>query len=288
MQAIFNEMSALQSEKQAIKMILDLIQVCKQLQVLDSTFKMRINEHFWNIQLDGYGTIREYLENSDDLTDGRYFLYAITDSPYLPNDDMDIDAEKFLEEDLTWGTTVLDAENGIRVAYAFDPKPAPMISFASDIWQSMDFIEVKPKNKSVTKLINIATSYQIFDIHFETIVLGHLKVETANPTARQVDAILPNKNITNAYLDYKKIYIARNGGKILKADIPITNRKIIGGIVAKINGWIRHEKYSKINNREVFNHHKSKTILPKKETLKCIMLIKTIIIWAQSHLMGIK
>ena len=106
MQAIFNEISAPQlaemSKEEAQNMLLNLIQVCKKLQALDTTFKMRINEHFWNIQLDDYATIRDHIQNNDDLADDRYFLYAVTDSPYLPQEDFDIDDEKFLEEGLIW------------------------------------------------------------------------------------------------------------------------------------------------------------------------------------------
>ena len=273
MQAIFNEISALplaqMSEEQAMKMVLNLIQVCKQLQVLDATFKMRINEQFWNIQLDDYGTIREYMTNSDDLIDDRYFLYAITDSPYLPDDDIDINIDRFLDGNLVFGgAIVLDADSGIRVAYAFDPKPAPMISFASGVWQNMNFIEVRPRLHPFVKLINLATIQKIYDVHFEEISTHYLEIKTASPTTVRVDAILPNKIITNAYLDYTKIYVERNKGKVLNSGITIKQIKDIGGIVAKVNGWIRHKEYSRINNREVFNHHKSKTIFIAIDTEK--------------------
>ena len=264
MQTIFNEMSALQlaemSEEQAIKMVLNLIQVCKQLQVIDASFKMRINEHFWNIQLDDYGTIREYMDNSNDLTDDRYFLYAITDSPYLPNNDIDIDVERFFMGNLYWNTLEIGADSGIRTAYAFTPIPAPLISFATDKWGELDFISVKIENNPVISLVNLATVKQIYDVHFDKIATQYLEIEIANPTTVRVDSILPNKNITNAYLDYMQIYIERKEGKILDSHIPIKRLEIIGGVVAKINGWIRHKEYSRINNREVFHHHKSKTI----------------------------
>ena len=142
MQAIFNELSAPQlakmSKEQAFKVVLNLIQVCKQLQALDSTFKMRINQQFWNIQLDDYGTIWEYLANNDDLNDDQYLLYAVADSPYLPDEELDND----INHDLVWKTVKIITDSGIQAAYAFDPKAAPMISFATDTWENINFISV--------------------------------------------------------------------------------------------------------------------------------------------------
>jgi hypothetical protein len=272
MQAIFNEISALQlaemSEEQATELVLNLIQVCKHLQAIETPFTMRINEHFWNIQLDDCGTILEFLEKNDDLKDELSFLRIITDSPYLPSEDVDIDTDKFLDENLVWRTVAVDADSGIRVAYAFYPKPVPVISFATDIWQNVNFIDVKPSVRPIAKLMNIATTKQIFEIHFETLVLEHLEIETANPTSPRVDTILPNKDITNTYVDYAQIYTVRKEGKTLNSSIPIKTLKTIGGVIAKINGWIRHNEYSRINKREVFHHHRSKTIFITIDTEK--------------------
>jgi hypothetical protein len=76
----------------------------------------------------------------------------------------------------------------------------------------------------------------------------------------RVDAILPNKKITNAYLDYLQFYVVREEGKKLNNTISVTKINEIGGVVAKINGWMRHRQYSIINKREVFSHVKSKTV----------------------------
>lgn len=264
MQAIFNELSAQQladkNEEQAKEIVLNLIQVCKQLQAIDSTFQMRINEHFWNIQLDAFGTIREYLSYDGNLKDYRILLDAITDSPYLPNDDMDINLDRFLDGNLVWETTIVDPDSGIRVAYAFDPKPALMISFATNDWREINIIKVKPISAPIVCLINIATIKQVFEVHFEQIATEYIELNIGNPTTVTVDNILPNKDITNLYLDYFQFYTERNNGKVLDTNIPIKTIEIKGGIVAKINGWIRHGQYSIINKREVFSHNKSNTI----------------------------
>lgn len=264
MQAIFNELSAPQlsemGKSQAIDTLLNLIQVCKQLQALDSTFIMRISEHFWQIQLNDCGTIREFLDGNDELNDNQYFLYAITDSPYLPDEEADVDNDRFLDGMLVWEEIIIDADSGIRTAYAFDPKPAPMISFATENWHELNFIKVVPISNPTVKLINIATTKQIFEVHFDTIATEYLDLEIGNPTSVKVEDILPNKFITNLYLAYFKFYIDRNEGKILDSTKPIKEIDKIGGVVAKLNGWKRENEYSKINKREVFSHIKKKTI----------------------------
>ena len=264
MQAIFNELSAPQlaimSEKEAIDTLLNLIQVCKQLQSLDTTFKMRINKHFWAIQLDDIGTIGEYLENAEELNDDRYFLYAVTDSPYLPDEDADIDIDKFLNEPLFGKGVLIGDESGIRTAYAFYPKPAPIISFKVSDWDKLSSIKVKPHLQPEINLLNIGTIEHIYDIHFENIVTHYLETQVANPLSLNINDVLPNKIITNFYLDYFKFYVERDGGKTLNSNIGVTAINQIGGVVAKLNGWARHDSYSRLNGREVFYHVKKKTI----------------------------
>jgi hypothetical protein len=274
MQAIFNELSAPQlakmSESQAIDTLLNLIQVCKHLQALDSTssFKMRINERFWRIQLDDVGTIMEFLNSNNDLSTYRNMLYAVTTSPYLPDEETDIDMDRFLDGTLVWEGTQIDADSGIRVAYAYDPKPAPLISFATDDWRELKFINVIPISAPTVKLVNIATTNQIFETHFDTITTGYLELESANPTSAKVKDILPNKNITNAYLSYFQLYVEREEGKVLNNDISVSQIKDIGGVVAKVNGWVLNEKYSKINKRLVFSHNKKSTVFIAIDTEK--------------------
>ena len=98
--------------------------------------------------------------------------------------------------------------------------------------------------------------------------MEYLELESANPTSAKVDAILPNKNITNVYLDYFHFYVVRKEGRILNSTIPIKDTEAIGGVVAKINGWKREKEYSKINKREVFSHIKKKTIFIAIDTEK--------------------
>ena len=178
MQAIFNELSTLllpeMAEAQIETILKDFIKVCKQLKTLDSTIKLRVNAHFWETPLNGLGVIREYLSNNDELRNERELLYAIIVSPYLLNDEIDIDNDKFLEEDLVWLNDArkvpVDPDSGIRVAYAFYPKPAPVISFNTESWKKVGFINVVPLSKPNIKLINISNENQIFEIHFEKII----------------------------------------------------------------------------------------------------------------------
>lgn len=273
LQVVFNELSVPQlaqmSENQSKDMVLNLIQVCKQLKLLDSTFKMRIDESFWKTQLDDLGTIRDYLEQSDELGDERYFLYAVTDSPYLPNEDTDIDSNKFLIEALYFDTNKqINSDSGLRTAYAFYPKPAPVISFATNEWIEKDFIKITSEGVSSFDLINIVTVEKLFEVHFEQIAIEYLENKKANPSSARVSDILPNQEITNEYLNYHQFYVERNDGRFLNPKNPIKTIKNIGNIVASVNGWIRNDKYSSINKREVFTHSKSKSIFITIDTEK--------------------
>ena len=73
MQAIFNELSTMQlpeiSESQIKAILKDFIKVCKHLQSLDSTFKLRVNVYFWETPLNTLGAFREYLTTNEALKD---------------------------------------------------------------------------------------------------------------------------------------------------------------------------------------------------------------------------
>lgn len=276
MQAIFNELSTLQLDKleesEALVILKNFIQVCKHFQSLDSTFKLRVNPYFWETPLT-VGVIREYLVGSEELKDELYFLYAIIDSPYLPNEEIDIDNGKFLDEALVWlnneQKVAVDGDSGIRVAYAFYPKPAPMISFNTKDWEKIAFINVRPQSKSPIKLINISNHNQIFEVHFEMLIDDFFALKKGNPTTVKISDILPNSIITNTYLEYFEFYTDRNDGKgrVLNSS-STTHTAKIGTTIAKLNGWIKHEKYSKINSRVVFNHTHKDSIFISIDTEK--------------------
>ena len=276
MQAIFNELSTMQlpeiSESQIKAILKDFIKVCKHLQSLDSTFKLRVNVYFWETPLNTLGAFREYLTTNEALKDELDFMYAITDSPYLPNDEIDIDSDKFLEEDLVWLNDArkvpVDPDSGIRVAYAFYPKPAPVISFNTESWKKVGFINVVPLSKPNIKLINISNENQIFEIHFEKIINDYFDLKKGNPTSVKVDGILPNIAITNTFLEYFEFYIDRNDKKGRVLNSKPTDTKKIGNTIAKLNGWVRNEKYSKLSKREVFNHSDKDSIFLTIDTEK--------------------
>jgi hypothetical protein len=270
MQAIFNELSVTEFSKIGVPedLLLQLIGVCASLQKLDSTFKMRTNTHFLEINLVDNLTVRDFiLKNIQDAN--IMFLLAIIDSPYLPDDEISIDVQKFFEEDLYFNEQLLDTDCGIRTAYAFLPMHTPMISLATDTWQAFNFLPIIKYNAPTVNVINIATNKQIYELHFKSIVSSYLTTKSANPTSVKVGDILPNKDITNAYLGYFEFYINEERRTVLNRDIPINKIKEIGSVVAKINGWNYHHQLSVLNNqRRVFEHHKAKTIFISIDTEK--------------------
>lgn len=261
MQAIFNEQSLLgiesQTQEAITNMIATLVKVCQQLQTMDSTFKMRINENFW---------IAPILEDID--SDIKIFLYAITDSPYLPDEEIDTNNDKFFDESLTSAIMCVDEDSGIRVAYAFSPNPVPLVSVANGEWENIDTIEVKSELRNPIFVLNIATEKQLFDVHFEAIATQHLALNTAKPNSLNVEKILPNKEITNLYIDYQALYQNERGRRTLKSNTPIKVIQDIGSLVAKLNGWQKHDNYSRINRRKVFEHVESHTIFIAIDTEK--------------------
>jgi hypothetical protein len=273
MQAIFNELSALTlaeiSTENAINALSELLGVCETLQELDSTFKMRINPNFWEIKMNSDTTIMKHLD-TDENSAMLNFLYIITDSPNLPDNTTDIFTEKFLEENLFLNDVKIDADSALRTAYAFDPQPAPLISFATANWRQTDTIMLKNNHTNVI-LLNITTKKQIFETHFADIATKYLPIKTGNPTRLSVSDILPNKDITNIYLDYFQIYQQRAtniNSRTLNKEISITEIKTIAKTVALINNWTEHEGYTKINNRLVFKHTKTRSIFIALDTEK--------------------
>ena len=134
----------------------------------------------------------------------------------------------------------------------------------------MDCITLKTKDSTII-LLNITTKKQIFETHFESIVTKYLPIKTGNPTRLSVNDILPNKDITNLYLDYFEVYQQRTENKnsrTLNTAIEITQIKTIAKTVAIINNWAEHKGYSKINNRIVFEHTKTGSIFITLDTKK--------------------
>lgn len=261
MQAIFNELSSsgLESlhEEHAIKVFLELIDVCKHFQQLDSTFKLRISSSFWTIKIDSLDTIIEYLSNTqNDLFEELQFLQAITDSPYLPDEDLNINQEKFFDNGLLFQCKNVVADSGIRVAYSFEPKPAPIISFSTDDWKDLNYIKIRSSNKAIIELINVVTVNQFYELHFEKIVVEHINLSKTSFSSQLLNAstILPNKHISNSYLKHLTFYKQIEDRRVLNKEIGVTQIKVIGGKVANINGWQKDNNLSSINNREVFSH----------------------------------
>ena len=197
-------------------------------------------------------------------------LMNVTDNPYLPDDNFDINHEKFLDEKIDLNGRLIDPDGGIRVAYAFDPNPVPIVSFTTDDWEVLDYIDIKNSDNDIVKIVHIATEKQIYEVHFEEILTKYITLDSANPSSHaiEIDKILPNKKITNLYLEYCKFYENRQLGRILNTGIGVTKIKEIGNMIAVYNGWKKNNRLSSINGRNVFSHMKRDNIFLSIDTEK--------------------
>jgi hypothetical protein len=274
MQVVFNEISAQNltqiPEIAAIEKLHLLIKTCQSMRNLtqendENDFKMRVSNDFWQTKMSETQTILDVLAED---TDNYFLLLDLTSAPYLPNN-FDIDELKFLEN-LEFNGLPLNGDTGMRVAYSFLPKPAFMISFDVNNWQNLDFISLKTTERTID-LYHFTRTKQIYETHFERIVFEYITLKKANPVDVKVDSILPNKFVSNLYLEYFKFYkiIKDENNKNRKTlNTDVSKIKEIGKVVAKINGWKVHKGLSVLNNRIVFIHLQKDSIFITIDTEK--------------------